>query len=64
MLTTTSYMMLILCGHLPESQPDMGFISILILDVDICTLHSMATQVFVEWMDGFDFKSSCQFTEG
>lgn len=64
MLTTTSYMMLILCGHLPESQPDMGFISILILDVDICTLHSMATQVCVEWMDGFDFKSSCQFTEG
>lgn len=57
-------MVLILYGHLPEGQPDMGFISIFILDVDICTLHSMATQVFVEWMDGFDFKSSCQFTEG
>ena len=49
--------------HLSESQPDTGFISVFISDVDICTLHSMAAQILVNWMDGLDFKSFCQFIE-
>ena len=52
-----------LVRHLSESQPDIGFISVFILDVDIFTLHSMATQILVEWMDGLDFKSFCLLTE-
>ena len=49
--------------HVSESQPDIGFISVFILDVDIFTLHSMATQILVEWMAGLDFKSFCLLTE-
>lgn len=55
MLTNTSYMMLILSGFLVIFLK-ASLIWDFILDIDVCTLRSMATQVFVKWMSGFDFK--------